>query len=502
MKAQFNTDMSSAQLHIPPSKSSATEIGRIAYSYARFSSAIQAQGDSLRRQYELSDNYAAKHNLHINRTLTDRGISGYRSDNLKEGALGAFIRAIHLGRVKPGSVLLVEALDRLSRDEIIEQLALFLTIISAGVEIVTLVDERSYTKESINGDPTQLIISIVYMIRGWSESQTRGGRVQAAWDSKRRSAANKRVTSKCPFWLKPSAKLGQKFDIIPERLEVVHQIFALAVQGKGSQAICKVINQQGIKPWGKGKWWNSNYVRRILRGRAVLGEYQPRTRPRKNIRVDAGDAIPDYYPAVIDLPLWHQANRNASPYIGPAKDGEVGNLFTRLVFDGVTGVSMRFHGARGTGLARLVSSAVDRGDGADGWSYDILESSLLHHLERLDWEGLFAKPADADMAAERKKVEIELDEVQLQLRRAVDFVTEHNLNSALLAQKITTLGLQEAALKKRLEEIEMAGSGQSETEVQMREAQAEFLTLVRKGDSDSRSRLRTRSGLDHCRCHY
>src|SRR5271166_6537898 len=125
---------------------------REAISYCRFSTAIQASGDSLRRQLALSDDYAKKHNLQINRTLTDKGVSGFRGANLQQGALGAFIKAVEMRKVKPGSVLLIEALDRLSRNEITEQLGLFLCILTAGIEIVTLYDERSYTRESINGN--------------------------------------------------------------------------------------------------------------------------------------------------------------------------------------------------------------------------------------------------------------------------------------------------------------------------------------------------------------
>ena len=228
---------------------------REAISYSRFSTAIQATGDSLRRQLRLSDDYAKKYNLQINRTLTDKGISGFRGANLQHGALGAFIKAIEMGKVKPGSVLLVESLDRLSRNQVTEQLSLFLIILNAGIEIVTLVDERSYTRESINGNPTELIISIVLMIRGWEESETKSFRLKEAWKAKRNSAAGRKLTSKCPLWLKPGPD-GRHFEPIPERVKTVTLIFKLAEQGLGSQTICKHLNQQGVKPWSSGKWWN------------------------------------------------------------------------------------------------------------------------------------------------------------------------------------------------------------------------------------------------------
>ncbi|WP_425450421.1 recombinase family protein [Virgifigura deserti] len=47
---------------------------------------------------------------------------------------------VRQGRIEPGSVLIVESLDRLSREQVLETQALFLLIINAGVTIVTLVD--------------------------------------------------------------------------------------------------------------------------------------------------------------------------------------------------------------------------------------------------------------------------------------------------------------------------------------------------------------------------
>jgi DNA invertase Pin-like site-specific DNA recombinase len=72
-----------------------------AYSYVRFSSEKQSLGDSLRRQLELSENYAKEHNLILDDSLqlTDLGISAFKSDNATTGKLGQFIEAVELGRV-------------------------------------------------------------------------------------------------------------------------------------------------------------------------------------------------------------------------------------------------------------------------------------------------------------------------------------------------------------------------------------------------------------------
>lgn len=60
---------------------------RKAYSYLRFSAPEQANGDSFRRQTLLALEYAEKHNLILDETLTfhDLGVSAYRGLNAKSG---------------------------------------------------------------------------------------------------------------------------------------------------------------------------------------------------------------------------------------------------------------------------------------------------------------------------------------------------------------------------------------------------------------------------------
>ena len=468
---------------------------REAISYCRFSTAIQASGDSLRRQLALSDDYAKKHNLQINRTLTDKGVSGFRGANLQQGALGAFIKAVEMGKVKPGSVLLIEALDRLSRNEITEQLGLFLCILTAGIEIVTLYDERSYTRESINGNPTELIISIVLMIRGWEESATKSFRLKEAWKAKRNSAGSRKLTSKCPLWLKP-CRGGGHFEAIPERVKVVASIFELAEQGFGTHAICKDLNKQGVKPWSSGKWWNPNYVRRILRNRAVLGEFQPKIRPSRNTRQAEGPTQLGYYPAIISAGTFYRVNKDvAAPPVRPNRKDSVSNLFTGLAYDGESEAPMRFHAmwAGGTydpALSRLFSAAVEKGGPSNSWNYSLFEASVLQHLEKLDWETLLADPADQGQAVERRQMEAQLKDVQIKLQRMVNFIAANNMASPTLAQTITHLEQQQAELQARVTAFEPGGSQHAVVRKAMLEARAEFLKLVSSGDPTSRRLLR------------
>src|SRR5688572_26822263 len=100
---------------------------RRAYSYIRFSRPEQLRGDSLRRQLELSETWCRKNKVFLDDTLKlrDLGVSAHRGQNATTGKLGAFLEAIKDGIVKPGSILLVESLDRLSRNQILDALNLF-----------------------------------------------------------------------------------------------------------------------------------------------------------------------------------------------------------------------------------------------------------------------------------------------------------------------------------------------------------------------------------------
>src|SRR5687767_2336891 len=108
------------------------------YSYVRFSSIKQAQGTGQRRQQDAAAAWCRGRGLELVRDYQDLGISGFKGQNATEGALAAFLRGIEAGKVLPGATLLVENLDRLSRQKVNRAVELFLSIINRGVRVVTL----------------------------------------------------------------------------------------------------------------------------------------------------------------------------------------------------------------------------------------------------------------------------------------------------------------------------------------------------------------------------
>jgi DNA invertase Pin-like site-specific DNA recombinase len=292
----------------------------IAYSYLRFSTPEQAAGDSRRRQLSMAEKYAADHNLRLDLALSfrDLGVSAYRGRNAKEGALRAFLEAMEHNLVPPNSYLLIESLDRLSRDRILAAQALFMQIIQAGVHIVTLTDQRCYSLESLNQNPLDLIVSLVSMMRANEESEMKSRRIRASFDIRRSQLSEKPWSSRCPGWLRLDKAAG-KFIIVEDRADVVRGIYRDVLSGVGHQTIARQLNEQQVPLFGhgnqQGRIWQKSLIRHFLRTPTVIGTLVPFISEyvdgAKRMRPQA--PVENYYPAIIDRSDWDrvQAKREA-----------------------------------------------------------------------------------------------------------------------------------------------------------------------------------------------
>ncbi len=373
-----------------------------AYSYIRFSTPEQIKGDSLRRQKERSEAYAKKHNLELDYSLKleDLGISAFKGKNAIEGALSGFLKAVETKKVKKGSYLLIESLDRLSRDKMTMALSRFIDLINAGITIVTLIDEAIYNKETIDNKTEKIITAIVVLMRAHEESATKSERVSRAWDQKRKKASEelKPLTKRCPAWLE--LKDG-KYKKIEERVSIIKRIYKLAIDGLGKRSIAKLLNSDGIDTWGDGinksrksNGWHDSYIQKILSNESVIGRYRLHIMDKNSgKRVPTGEIIENYYPKVISELEWNKLrNRTPSPRGKKGTKGNLSNLFTGIVYDGYTQAVMRFVN-KGTsrGHGKYLSSDISRispNTKGQNWSYHHFESAILNFMIGFDWSSL------------------------------------------------------------------------------------------------------------------
>lgn len=416
---------------------------RYAYSYIRMSTETQLKGDSLRRQLDKSAEYAKEHGLtlldQINGTkLHDIGRSGFKGQNLKLGTLGLFIAALESGEIYPNSVLLIESLDRLSRDQVTEALELFLRIIRNGIEIVSITDGQRYSTELLRDNPNIIFTSLGAMLRANDESKTKSGRIADLWEEKRRNAGIKPITSICPAWLELSKATGH-FVEIPEKVAVVRQIFSMCITTCGLYAIARHLNDKAVPVFGRAKYWHMSYVNKILSSRAVLGEFQPKKRVDGRPSI-IGEPIPDYFPRIIsdqEFNLARAALAGRSSGASGRKGKSFTNLFSGLLFCASCGSRILLKD-RGDGSSSAKTYVCSRQHAkADcsmsEWRQDQVESALLRHLGDIDFsslEGSSLRSKQVELAKEITSLCVEAADIEKKYARTVDFVQNTDLDVA------------------------------------------------------------------------
>src|SRR5262249_14178625 len=109
---------------------------RIGISYSRLSDPKQAAGDSEGRQDRLYRAFCERHDLTpLTEVFLDKGRSGYHDEHRKKGRLGVLIQYAREGRFEPGTVIVIEAWDRLGRLRPDRQTELVAELLRTGVDI-------------------------------------------------------------------------------------------------------------------------------------------------------------------------------------------------------------------------------------------------------------------------------------------------------------------------------------------------------------------------------
>jgi DNA invertase Pin-like site-specific DNA recombinase len=352
-----------------------------AYSYIRFSTPAQALGDSLRRQVERTAAYCAKHGLTLDESLRDEGLSGYHGTHRTKGALGRFMGRVKAGEIQPGSVLVVEALDRLSRQTPRVALNQFLDLINAGIAIVTLINEKRFDQASIDANVGDLFYSIGMMMGAHAESGNKGDRIKSAWRA-RRSA----VSGVCPAWIRLNDD-RTAFVVDEDRKLVVERIFAMCIDGFGMDRIAVALNSEAVPPFGRGKGWSDDYIAKIVKSRLVRGEMAIAEVTERGRR-KTGQSV-KRYPEVISEAVWLAANDavRARHRSGGRYTARIVNLFSGLSVCALCGGRMRVIPQKGDRPARrdyhylqCLNAKLGMCSNRYRFNYDRLEPDILSVL--------------------------------------------------------------------------------------------------------------------------
>jgi DNA invertase Pin-like site-specific DNA recombinase len=300
--------------------------------YARFSSREQAEGMSIARQIGEASEWCRANGHTPTRQILDEGRSGFHGHHRSVGALGEFEAEAAAG-LHRGALLVVERIDRLTREGHSAIMSLINGLTANGVSVFTVKNNRLYRA----GEEMSLVDAITTLVEGdlgHTESATKASRTASNWRIRRERAAEagKAMSATvCPPWLKV---VDGKYELDHDKVAILNQIFQMSDDGLGASVIVRELNKVG-KPtgWSNRKRkdistrWQRCEIVQLLANRAVIGERQDKRRINKQIELL--EPVRGFYPVAIDPALFDRVRDAASvrkKVRGGAKSPKIANL--------------------------------------------------------------------------------------------------------------------------------------------------------------------------------
>lgn len=421
---------------------------RTVHSYKRFSDKQQEDGDSERRQDDGAVKFCEKHGYRLSDlSFWDKGKSAFSGS--KQKLLQEFLRIMHAndGRVKSGDILLVEAVDRLSRKGIRQTQILVNSILIAGIDIAILFPTEKLYRANDDNDIGGAIELAAFAFQAHAYSKLLSDRLKSFHAQERRRAYADKTpinSGPTPAWIE---RKNGVFHVIPESKETILYILRRMIEGAGGHTLCKELNAR-FKPLGKSRKWNETYIRQLIIDRRILGDFQPHTINDDGKRVPTADPpIIGYYPSLTDEDTFLQASaarENRRIERGPS--GDFVNLFTGTIIHAVDNCPMNLYtyqqrraDGRRVIFRRLKSqNAMDNLPDASTETVDLpaFEQVVLRHLRELD-TSIFNDGQST--ATELRAAEFNINKKQARLAELQHKVTDDSQNLNVLLPAMRTL---------------------------------------------------------------
>ena len=457
-----------------------------ALSYLRFSSVIQGKGDSRTRQNGNRDRWLEAHpDIPLKREMNDLGLSAFSGKHVAKGDLGDFLALCETEEFRAETArrdvyLLVENLDRLSRERILKALAQLEGILASGVKVVTLCDGKTYDSKSLD-NVGEVMMAICTMARAHEESVIKSDRITSAWAKKRKEVfeEGKKFSSVCnPGWIREN-KDGT-LEAIPEAVKAVRRVFELACEGKCISAILHTMNAEkhkslGFFKRGKKGYWSFVTVKSLFLDRKVLGEkqfhkfekdergqYKNDSKGRR-IQNAIGEPVKDYFPAIIDPATFAKARKILvdRPSMRGRKSKACFNLFSKVAFDRKTGETIQIRTGGKTPAASAsglksgwnyiptgIRKGARKGSHWVGWHLEDLFFATIS--QALNVEGSVAG-AEADLALAEEQLEEVKKTIKGLEKFLLDSIGKEDFDPSGMRDHLEA---QQKVLKFKIEEVE------------------------------------------------
>nr|WP_281931933.1 recombinase family protein [Methylocystis iwaonis] len=477
--------------------------------YARFSTDLQDER-SIEDQVNLCKNYAEREQLHVVAVFDDRARSG-GSILGRDGLLALMDKA----RERAFEVIVVEALDRLSRD--MEDLAgIHKRLSFLGIEI------RAVHEGVVNTVLVGLRGLVGQLYREDNAHKVRRG--QAGRIAKGLNAGG------LTYGYAPAPGARGRRIIVEAEAEIVRRIFSDYVDGRTPRDIARGLNAELITP-PRGRAWNASTINGNMRrgngilnnelyaGRLVWNKVRMVKDPDTGKRISRPNAESDWQAtevpslAIVSRELFDAAQRRkkARSVTHPSQQRRPRHILSGLLKCGACGAGMASNGKDPSGRIRIrCSAATESGICPDPKTFylDTVEAAVLNGLTtELRHPGVIAeyvrtyqaerKRLTAEASRNRVRLERRLGELNREIDRLVDAIAKGQGDPAVLGPKSTVL---DGERKKLAAELGEAGPSEEAVslhpamlaryEEQLTRLQAALAGGIRDGDTECSEAIR------------
>ncbi|KSR38311.1 recombinase family protein [Pseudomonas aeruginosa] len=312
----------------------------VAYAYVRYSSVAQATGGSVERQVDALKAFTEQTGVEIKEIVQDNGVSSFKGRNVNRGQFKKILDRIDSGVIKKGDYIVVESIDRITRQRVLDGVALLQDILRSGIRIYTTSDRICYSRDNEADDLNTIIMIALIAKRANEESATKSWRRTISWDKAKKLAfegVRKINIKNAPYGLMYDSSLGE-FVLNESEAKEVRRIFEL-LKYMGVSKTVREMNKESKRRWA------GRHVAHMIASQYPVGVLRSQKRDGEG-RKEFVEYIEGYYPEIVSQTAFNEAvsamkgRRDRKDY-GSRSSDEI-NIFRGVVKCAKCGASLLF----------------------------------------------------------------------------------------------------------------------------------------------------------------
>lgn len=437
---------------------------------------LKGESNSISNQRKISLDYI-HHDSELNKyELVEYCDDGYSGTNMERPGMEKMMEELKKGKIQ---CIIVKDLSRFSRDYI--ELGTYLNQIFPfiGVRLISIVDH--YDSREHYGSTTPIDTAFKTLLYDLYSKDV-SIKVKTAFENK---CANGEYIFVPPFGYERSKEEKNTVIVNEEEAIIVRHIFSLALQGKGSMEIARLLYENQIpattqfrklmtKEDGRIKTWSHESVRNILNNRFYIGEMSYGKSVRdvggknvKQLSKEEWKTIPNHHEPLVTLETFEQVAFCGLKHSTKRKQKK--NPLVGKLFCGGCGYSMNYKPIREKNKYRRFEcrkhSLLKIADCCTYFNADILEELTLTMINKeLLLRGNAIKQEENLVQFQKKRIvsiikkQVELKQQQKQVRNESDMLYEEyaqgNIQVDEYRKQADDLKVQISSIDFRLETLQ------------------------------------------------